>query len=130
MLFYQIDKEREGEQIDRALLKNVIDIFVEIGMGQMDAYEADFEAHMLNDTGEYYSRKASNWILEDSCPDYMLKASLPFRYTFRCGVVFQTSLWSYTSFGILQAEECLRRERDRVSHYLHSSSEQKLVEVS
>ncbi|KAK9945524.1 hypothetical protein M0R45_011037 [Rubus argutus] len=94
-----IDKEREGEQIDRALLKNVIDIFVEIGMGQMDAYEADFEAHMLNDTGEYYSRKASNWILEDSCPDYMLKA-----------------------------EECLRRERDRVSHYLHSSSEQKLVE--
>ncbi|KAM5563963.1 cullin-1 [Rosa sericea] len=94
-----IDKEREGEQIDRALLKNVIDIFVEIGMGQMDAYEQDFEANMLNDTGDYYSRKASNWILEDSCPDYMLKA-----------------------------EECLRRERDRVSHYLHSSSEQKLVE--
>ncbi|KAL6210423.1 hypothetical protein ACLB2K_015655 [Fragaria x ananassa] len=94
-----IDKEREGEQIDRALLKNVIDIFVEIGMGQMDAYEQDFEAQLLNDTGDYYSRKASNWILEDSCPDYMLKA-----------------------------EECLRRERDRVSHYLHSSSEQKLVE--
>ncbi|KAM5563965.1 cullin-1 [Rosa sericea] len=94
-----IDKEREGEQIDRALLKNVIDIFVEIGMGQMDAYEQDFEANMLNDTGDYYSRKASNWILEDSCPDYMLKA-----------------------------KECLRRERDRVSHYLHSSSEQKLVE--
>ncbi|KAL6217275.1 hypothetical protein ACLB2K_010492 [Fragaria x ananassa] len=94
-----IDKEREGEQIDRALLKNVIEIFVEIGMGQMDAYEQDFETQLLNDTGDYYSRKASNWILEDSCPDYMLKA-----------------------------EECLRRERDRVSHYLHSSSEQKLVE--
>lgn len=94
-----IDKEREGEQIDRALLKNVIDIFVEIGMGQMDQYEADFEAVMLEDTGSYYNRKASNWILEDSCPDYMLKA-----------------------------EECLKRERDRVSHYLHSSSEQKLVE--
>ena len=30
---HQIDKEREGEQIDRALLKNVIDIFVEIGLG-------------------------------------------------------------------------------------------------
>ncbi|XP_021820063.1 cullin-1 [Prunus avium] len=94
-----IDKEREGEQIDRALLKNVIDIFVEIGMGNMDAYEGDFEAYMLGDSGEYYSRKASNWILEDSCPDYMLKA-----------------------------EECLKREKERVSHYLHSSSEQKLVE--
>ena len=31
---------------------------------------------------------------------------------------------------IAQAEDCLRRERDRVSHYLHSSTEQKLVEVS
>ncbi|KAK9206835.1 hypothetical protein WN943_017116 [Citrus x changshan-huyou] len=70
-----IDKEREGEQIDRALLKNVLDIFVEIGMGQMDSYEKDFEEHMLQDTGAYYSRKASNWILEDSCPEYMIKAS-------------------------------------------------------
>lgn len=94
-----IDKEREGEQIDRALLKNVLDIFVEIGMGQMDSYEKDFQEHMLQDTGAYYSRKASNWILEDSCPEYMIKA-----------------------------EECLKKERDRVSHYLHSSSEPKLVE--
>ncbi|KAM0948553.1 putative cullin protein, neddylation [Dioscorea sansibarensis] len=94
-----IDQEREGEQIDRALLKNVLDIFVEIGLGSMDCYENDFEAAMLKDTAAYYSRKASNWILEDSCPDYMLKA-----------------------------EECLKREKDRVSHYLHSDSEQKLLE--
>ncbi|KAM7257293.1 hypothetical protein ACFE04_013034 [Oxalis oulophora] len=94
-----VDQEREGEQIDRALLKNVLDIFVEIGMGQMDCYENDFEAAMLEDTAAYYSRKASNWILEDSCPDYMLKA-----------------------------EECLKREKDRVAHYLHSSSEPKLLE--
>jgi len=72
----QIDQEREGEQIDRALLKNVLDIFVEIGMGSMDYYENDFEAAMLKDTAAYYSRKASNWILEDSCPDYMLKVSI------------------------------------------------------
>ncbi|CAI0413509.1 unnamed protein product [Linum tenue] len=94
-----IDKEREGEQIDKALLKNVLDIFVEIGMGQMDCYEVDFEAPMLEDTGVYYSHKASNWIVDDSCPAYMLKS-----------------------------EECLKKERDRVAHYLHSSSETKLVE--
>ncbi|KAL5983861.1 Cullin-1 [Asimina triloba] len=94
-----IDQEREGEQIDRALLKNVLDIFVEIGMGSMDYYENDFEAAMLKDTAAYYSLKASSWILEDSCPDYMLKA-----------------------------EECLKLEKDRVSDYLHSSSEQKLLE--
>lgn len=39
----------------------------------MDYYENDFETAMLKDTAAYYSRKASNWILEDSCPDYMLK---------------------------------------------------------
>ncbi|GKV04954.1 hypothetical protein SLEP1_g17031 [Rubroshorea leprosula] len=94
-----IDKEREGEQVDRALLKNVLGIFVDIGMGQMEQYEKDFESSFLNDTGGYYSRKASIWILEDSCPDYMLKS-----------------------------EECLKKERERVSHYLHLSSEPKLVE--
>ncbi|KAH0767967.1 hypothetical protein KY285_003838 [Solanum tuberosum] len=94
-----IDQDREGEQIDRALLKNVLDIFVEMGMGSMYYYEYDFEDAMLKDTAAYYSCKASNWILEDSCSDYMLKA-----------------------------EECLEREKDRVSHYLHSSSETKLLE--
>ncbi|KAL4191620.1 hypothetical protein AMTRI_Chr07g81490 [Amborella trichopoda] len=69
-----IDQEREGEQIDRALLKNVLDIFVEIGMGHMDCYVDDFETEMLADTASYYSRKATSWIMEDSCPDYMLKA--------------------------------------------------------
>ncbi|KAK4282834.1 hypothetical protein QN277_014162 [Acacia crassicarpa] len=95
-----IDQEREGEQIDRALLKNVLYIFVEMGMGQMDCYENDFEAAMLKDTASYYSRKASNWILEYSFPDYILKA-----------------------------DECLKREKERVAHYLHSSSEPKLLEV-
>ena len=80
-LLMKIDQEREGEQIDRALLKNVLDIFVEIGMGQMDHYENDFETAMLKDTSAYYSRKASNWILEDSCPDYMLKVWFPFMLT-------------------------------------------------
>lgn len=73
MFVPQIDREREGEQIDRALLKNVLGIFVEIGMGSMDAYEQDFEIAMLQDTASFYSRKAASWIEEDSCPDYMLK---------------------------------------------------------
>ncbi|KAL3834094.1 hypothetical protein ACJIZ3_008830 [Penstemon smallii] len=94
-----INQEREGEQIDRALLKNVIDMFVEIGMGSMDYYENDFQDAMLIDTSSYYSRKASNWIVKDSCPDYMLKA-----------------------------EECLNKEKERVSYYLHSSSETILLE--
>lgn len=73
ILLQQIDQEREGEQIDRALLKNVLDIFVEIGLGSMECYENDFEDFLLKDTADYYSIKAQTWIVEDSCPDYMLK---------------------------------------------------------
>ena len=83
VILHQIDQEREGEQIDRALLKNVLDIFVEIGMGQMYQYENDFDDAMLKDTAAYYSRKASNWILEDSCPDYMLKVCFIYVYFVR-----------------------------------------------
>ncbi|KAF9590569.1 hypothetical protein IFM89_035887 [Coptis chinensis] len=90
-----ITKEREGEQIDRALLKNALDIFVEVGMGTMDCYKNDFEVALLDDTSAYYSRKAEEY----SCPDYISKV-----------------------------EESLKQEEDRVSHYLHCSSEQKLLE--
>lgn len=79
-------------------------------MGHMDAYEGDFEAYMLGDSGEYYSRKASNWILEDSCPDYMLKVSVWFRYAYGCGVAYQVSsclnlLWNCTGRGMLEKGE-------------------------
>ncbi|MCD7470105.1 hypothetical protein HAX54_009686 [Datura stramonium] len=65
----------------------------------MEYYVNDFEEAMLRDSACHYSRKSSTWIVEDSCPEYMLKT-----------------------------EECLKKEKDRVSHYLHSSSETKLLE--
>ena len=93
-----VDKERDGEQIDRALVKNALGIFVEMGMGGMEAYETDFETFLLQDTATHYARKASLWIEEDSCPAYLVKA-----------------------------EQCLGREKERVGHYLHASSEVKLL---
>lgn len=42
-----VDREREGEQMDRSLLKNVLDIFVEIGVqpggDSMEYYVDGFE---------------------------------------------------------------------------------------
>ena len=93
-----VDKERDGEQIDRALVNDALGIFVEMGMGGMEAYESDFEAFLLTDTAKHYARKASLWIEEDSCPAYLIKA-----------------------------ERCLGREKERVGHYLHASSEAKLL---
>eukprot|EP00879_Flechtneria_rotunda_P006724 GHRR01007064.1.p1 GENE.GHRR01007064.1~~GHRR01007064.1.p1 ORF type:complete len:565 (+),score=229.85 GHRR01007064.1:934-2628(+) len=67
-------------------------------MGSMDCYERDFEEVLLTETANYYKRKASEWINQDSCPDYMLKA-----------------------------EECLRLEEERVDNYLHPSTKLKLL---
>uniref|UniRef100_A0A6V7QQE6 Cullin family profile domain-containing protein n=1 Tax=Ananas comosus var. bracteatus TaxID=296719 RepID=A0A6V7QQE6_ANACO len=93
-----IDREREGEQIDKALVKNIVDIFVEIGASELDYYTEDFEKFFLKHTSAYYSRKASEWILEKSCLDY-----------------------------IRNAEECLKIEKDRVAQYLHYYSGEKLL---
>ncbi|THU64646.1 hypothetical protein C4D60_Mb01t28660 [Musa balbisiana] len=95
-LIYQ---EREGSQIDRPLLNSVVEIFIQIGLGSKEYYKVDLEARLLQDTAAYYSRKASKWILEDSCPEYMLKA-----------------------------EERLKQEKDRVDHYLDHTTQQKLIE--
>jgi len=64
----------------------------------MECYEQDFEQDMLEATTEYYKIKAAAWIMEDSCPEYMIKA-----------------------------EECLRLEEDRVNSYLDPSSKKKLL---
>ncbi|CAM0881246.1 unnamed protein product [Alopecurus aequalis] len=94
-----VNDERDGQLIDRALVKDVLDIYVEIGRGSLGLYELDFEQAFCKSTAEYYSKKAQTWMLEDSCPEYMFKA-----------------------------EECLQKERERVVHYLHSSTEPKLLE--
>ncbi|MCL7022058.1 hypothetical protein MKW94_002344 [Papaver nudicaule] len=95
-----INRERDGEEIDQTLLKNVLEIFVEIGnendKKNMEYYVNDFETAFLNDTKDYYTQKASSWSQEE----YAVKA-----------------------------DECLQREKDRVSHYLHSSTEEKLLKI-
>ncbi|KAI3890427.1 hypothetical protein MKX03_037216 [Papaver bracteatum] len=85
-----VNQERDGEEIDQTLVKNVLEIFVD-GLDKK-YYVDDFETAFLNDTKDYYTRKVSTQ--ED-----------------------------------LKAEECLQTEKDRVSHYLHSSTEEKLLKV-
>ena len=63
-----IEKERDGQQIDRAMLKNVLGIFIEVGMGSMENYQNDFETFLLTATAAFYQRKAAIWIQASSCP--------------------------------------------------------------
>ncbi|KAG8391640.1 hypothetical protein BUALT_Bualt01G0208400 [Buddleja alternifolia] len=88
-----IDQDRDGGEIDGDLVKNVVDMFVEMGMNY---YVNDFEKGFLDSTCDYYSRKASK-------------------------------KWALGDYNVLNVEECLKKEKDRVCCYLHSSSEIKLL---
>ncbi|KAL3922533.1 MAG: hypothetical protein SGPRY_004527 [Prymnesium sp.] len=97
-----IRREREGEIVDRKLVKDVVEIFVEMGdtRNSLEVYVSDFEEMLLTTTADFYSRESTKWSEEDSFPDYMCKA-----------------------------EDRLRQEVERVVHYLHSSTEEKLLKV-
>ncbi|KAK8682104.1 hypothetical protein V6N13_054501 [Hibiscus sabdariffa] len=95
-----IDREREGEDIDRALVKNIVSINVDVGQGSMEHYERDFEEAMFKATAAFYSTKAHSWIKNESYNDYMLKV-----------------------------ECCLEHERETVSCYLQNTGQKKLLEI-
>jgi cullin 1 len=96
-----VNVEREKELvIDRGLIRSCIQIYEAMGMKSLDTYVADFETHLLVTTKEYYTRKAEEWIAEDSTPTYMLKI-----------------------------EAALEEERSRVQSYLNPESETKLLNV-
>lgn len=95
-----IDKEREGEQIDQTFVKEVLDIYVEIGEDSLKYYEKDFEEAMVNATAEFYSKKSMDWISTMSYENYMLKV-----------------------------EECLKQEESRATSYLRYRTRHKLFEV-
>ncbi|MBA0819579.1 hypothetical protein Gohar_028405 [Gossypium harknessii] len=98
--YMQINQEREGQQIDCVLLKNGLDIFVEISDYKGVNYYEDFERIMLTEISGYYSRLASEWLLHDSSAEYVQKV-----------------FW------------CLNREKQRARQYLHPDTEVKIVQV-
>ncbi|KAI3858285.1 hypothetical protein MKX03_031041 [Papaver bracteatum] len=95
-----IGQEREGREIDQTLLKNVMQIFIDLGyeneMPDLEYYVDGFETAFLNDTRDYYAWKASNWTKK--------------------------------GFAV-KAQICSQKEKERVSHYLHSSTEEKMLKV-
>lgn len=96
----KINEEREGEIIDKTLVKSIIELYEAMGMGSLDAYTADFEGPYLDAAREYYVKKRDEWIVADSTPEYLIKA-----------------------------ERALVEEKVRVGDYLNAASEGKILRV-
>jgi cullin 1 len=78
-ILLMIEKERNSEEQDRALLKEAVEVFV--GMGQLynskklTVYAADLEKFIIEATGVYYQRKSREWMDQDACPIYLERVS-------------------------------------------------------
>lgn len=101
--------------IDRDLVKACIELYGSMGMGSNDVYEKDMEVPLLDSSRsshifyfsylkffcrEYYARKADLWMVDDSTPEYLIKA-----------------------------EKSLHAEKERVLSYLNPLTELKLMSV-
>eukprot|EP00746_Dinoflagellata_sp_MGD_P069962 gnl/MRDRNA2_/MRDRNA2_28620_c0_seq1.p1 gnl/MRDRNA2_/MRDRNA2_28620_c0~~gnl/MRDRNA2_/MRDRNA2_28620_c0_seq1.p1 ORF type:complete len:754 (+),score=149.93 gnl/MRDRNA2_/MRDRNA2_28620_c0_seq1:93-2354(+) len=99
-LLQVINLERMGEHVDQDLLKGIIEMFIDLGLGNLNVYTAEFEEAFLPATSDYFVRNASGWLSEDSFPEYLKKV-----------------------------EKALSSEEQRVNSYLHPSTHPKLKHV-
>lgn len=95
-----INLERQGEHIDQDLVKGIIDMYIDLGLQNPSVYNSDFEEAFLPATKEYFVRQATGWLSEDSFPEYLRKA-----------------------------EAALNAEEQRVTNYLHRSTQPKVKHV-
>jgi len=96
-----IYKERNGEVIDRGLLKSITQMLIDLGINARTVYEDDFEKHFLSVSAQFYQVESQEFIASNSCSDYMKKVEIR-----------------------------LKEELARVSHYLDPSTESKIKEVT
>jgi len=71
MILDRIYKERNSESIDRLLLKNISQMWSELGK---DVYVDDFETHFLAESAKFYQTESQEFINSNSCPEYLKKA--------------------------------------------------------
>ncbi|XP_076923615.1 cullin-1-like isoform X2 [Bidens hawaiensis] len=94
-----VNQDREGNSVDRDMLKDVSTLFVEIGSGKMYYYE-NFETAILASTANYYNHLLPQWLLHYSPIDIFMKA-----------------------------QNCLNQEKERASQFMHETSVEKLLQV-
>lgn len=94
----EIEKERNGEMIERLHLQKSIEMLIEVGIQSRKIYEQEFEAALVVRTRDYYRNESNTFISQNSCNAYLMKANAR-----------------------------LAEESDRVNSYLHHTSQEKIL---
>lgn len=98
LLLQEIERERNGERIERVYVSSVIEMLIEVGMQSKKIYEQEFESALIQQTQDYYRNESNSQIVQNSCKAYLMKA--------------------YSR---------LLEEQDRVQSYLHPQSHEKII---
>mmetsp|Transcript_663 Transcript_663/g.868 ORF Transcript_663/g.868 Transcript_663/m.868 type:complete len:762 (-) Transcript_663:538-2823(-) len=99
-LLDNILKERNGEIIDRDIMRKTLSMLVKLGVNSIQVYQNDFENYFFLETKNFYSVEGIKNIGTDTCPEYLKKV-----------------------------ERRLQEEKARSQHYLDSSSEKELLSL-
>jgi cullin 1 len=94
-LLEQIERDRNGEQINAQLVTGVIECYVRLGLNRerpkevtLDVYKEDFEVACLEATQAYYTQESGLFIAENSISDYLKKVLARLAQEVRRGAVF------------------------------------------
>jgi cullin 3 len=71
----EIQQEREGNIVDRTMLRSVITMLVDVGITSKKLYEQEFEGPFIRDTREFYHNYSNSLILKSTCPEFLQVAS-------------------------------------------------------
>jgi len=76
-----VEKQRNGETIEQAQIKSIVDSFVSLGLDEsdstkstLDVYRFNFERPYLEATRKYYTKESTQFVAENSVVEYMKKA--------------------------------------------------------
>ena len=76
-----VEKQRNGETIEQAQVKSIVDSFVSLGLDEtdskkptLDVYRYHFERPFLEATSKYYENESAQFVAENSVVEYMKKA--------------------------------------------------------
>lgn len=76
-----VEKQRNGETIEQAQIKSIVDSFVSLGLDEtdstkstLDVYRYHFERPFLEATKQYYAKESKQFVAENSVVEYMKKA--------------------------------------------------------
>ena len=73
LLLEKIETERNGELVDRGLIKNILSMLVDLGVNSCVVYEEEFEKDFLEVTAQFYRMESQNYLDQNTCPDYLKK---------------------------------------------------------